>query len=409
MHSIFSQYTRVDRSTRALIGAQFFIQMINAAFIQILLIYMAKAGYNDADGADFISYRFLGVLLMSIPLGILIKGRRIKPLFITACCATPLLSILVVLAIHARQDALINLFQFLWGLGLACIQVCAIPYILRNGSEDARIEAITLSSSTWSLGGIVSGSLIFILSGISPGFFNEKNCLLFISVLGFLSLPCLAWVKKDRADDLDMSEGRKYTMADLALVLKASIPSLLLAIGAGLTIPFVGIFFFHVHGMDSHEFALLSAVTTIIVFFSFLVVPNLKYRFGVTRAIIISQAAAIFLLVNLALTQVYASVSVAVVVAAICFMFRQPLMNLVSPLAIDVTMDFVGRKNRELLSALEAAIWSGSWFLSSKIFLNLRRADLDYVWVFMITAVVYSISVIMFYRLILRPVALRSR
>lgn len=233
-------------------------------------------------------------------------------------------------------------------------------------------------------------------------FFTEKNCLMLISCLGFLSLPCLVLVKKDHVDHGLPERGNQYTMADIALVMKASVPSLLLAVGAGLTIPFVGIFFYHVHGLDSHQFAMLSAVTTVIVFFSFLMVPNLKAAFGARRSILISQSLAIFLLVNLALTQCYRGTAMAICMAGFCYLFRQPLMNMVSPLVIDVTMAFVGRKNQELLSALEAAIWSGSWFLSSKIFLNLRKADLDYVWVFMITAAIYTVSLAVFYRIILR-------
>ncbi len=403
MRYMLRQYAQVGRSTLFMIAAQFFIQMINASFIQILLIYMAKSGYTDAAGADIISYRFLGILLMSIPLGILIRGRKIKPLFILACSATPVLSILIVLAIHRQLYPLLNLFQFLWGISFSCIQVATIPYILRNSHEGARIHAITLSSATWSLGGIAGGSLIYILSGMLPAFFDEKNCLITISLLGLASLPCLLMVKTDRVQSPLDNNRAAYTMGDIKTVITASIPSLLLAIGAGLTIPFVGLFFYHIHGVDSHEFALLSAITTVVVFFSFLLVPDLKRRFGQVHAILVSQGLAIFLLVNLALTQLYSGMSVSLAVAFFCYLFRQPLMNLVTPMAIDVTMAYVGEKNRELLSALEAAIWSGSWFLSSKIFLNLRKANLDYVWVFLITAMIYTISVIIFYTIILRP------
>lgn len=403
MGHIFKQYAKLDRSTLALISAEFFIQLINASFIQILLIYMAKAGYDDAAGADFISYRFLGVLLISIPMGLFIRGRRIKPLFWISSVATPVLSILIVCSVEYHRDVLVNLFQFLWGLSLSCILVSAIPYILRNCKQNIRMEAITLSSSTWSLGGIVGGLLIYILSGIAPDFFGEKNCLIVISSLGFLSIPCLLMVTKDRVEPRSSINSDRYSLSDIQRVLMAALPSLFLAVGAGLTIPFVGLFFYHIHGFDSHEFALLSAVTTVIVFFSFLMVPNIKQKFGINRSIMVSQGIAIFLLVNLALTQLYHGMVLSVLVASFCYMFRQPLMNLVSPMAIDVSMEYVGEKNRELMSALQAAIWSGSWFLSSKIFLNLRKASLDYVWVFLITALIYTLSVVIFYHILLKP------
>ena len=47
-------------------------------------------------------------------------------------------------------------------------------------------------------------------------------------------------------------------------------------------------------------------------------------------------------------------------------MFRAPLMNMAAPLTSELTMSYVGNKNQEMLSAIVAAIWSGSWFLVQK-------------------------------------------
>ena len=67
----------------------------------------------------------------------------------------------------------------------------------------------------------------------------------------------------------------------------------------------------------------------------------------------------------------------------------------------EIVMNYVGHKNREMVSALTAAIWSGSWFVSSIIFKVLRERDVPYVEVFFITAFLYGIGVVMYYFLIL--------
>jgi len=215
-------------------------------------------------------------------------------------------------------------------------------------------------------------------------------------------------IKEEAIDKIKDKSDLVFHTQDYLVLLKAVFPTILLAIGAGLTIPFVGLFFYHVHGFDSDSFAILSSATTVIVFFSFLIVPWYKDKLGIKKAILISQGISIFFLINLALSQLYNTLTISVYIAGVCYMLRQPLMNMASPLATDVTMAYVGKKNQEIMSALQAAIWSGSWFISSKIFLYLRKANLDYVWVFLITAAIYIISVITFYFILLKSDRIRN-
>ncbi len=396
------QYKKIDPSVLNMVAAEFFIQLINTSFMVILLIYMAKTGYNDARSADFISYRFLSVLLFSIPIGLYIRNRKIKPLFYLSGFSVPVFSILIVLSIHWNKDLLLYINMFFWGLGYTCLQISSLPYILRNTDEATRMEALSLNFSTWSFGGIVGGLLIFTLKNTVPDFFDEKNILLLISIISFAGLFFISKVKKDHIPETVNHKNFYHSKKDIKLLFAAITPTLILAVGAGLTIPFVGLFFFHVHRFDSDTFAILSSLTTAIVFLSVIAVPFFKKKFGHVKSIVISQAIAIFLLVNLGLTQLYSAMLLSSIIAVFCYMFRQPLMNLAQPMITDVAMKYVGNDNREMMSALQAAIWSGSWFISSKIFSYLRKAGLDYVYIFLITAFIYTIAVIMFYLILLK-------
>ena len=53
-------------------------------------------------------------------------------------------------------------------------------------------------------------------------------------------------------------------------------------------------------------------------------------------------------------------------------------MNAASPMTSELTMYYVGRRNQEIMSALTASVWSGSWFVSMKIFSWLRQMDYRY-------------------------------
>jgi len=76
-------------------------------------------------------------------------------------------------------------------------------------------------------------------------------------------------------------------------------------------------------------------------------------------------------------------------------------MNMAQPMTSEIVMNYVGEANREIVSALISAIWSGSWFVSSLIFKELREIGISYANVFLITASLYAIAVVWYYFLIL--------
>ena len=59
-------------------------------------------------------------------------------------------------------------------------------------------------------------------------------------------------------------------------------------------------------------------------------------------------------------------------------------------------MNYVGKKNQELISALSSSLWSASWFVSAKVFEWLRLLQFRYYEIFLITAALYVIGVILF-------------
>lgn len=165
----------------------------------IMLIYMEKVGYLDHQSASFVSFRFLGVLLFAFPLGLIIKGRRLKPIFYISSILTPSLSLIILESIDQQWDIVLYATLFFWGISFTGIQISALPYILRNAKKETHTEAITLSYSTWSVAGIVSGTLIFGLSNLNPSLFDEKLVLQIMSLLGFICIFFIFSIKKKGA------------------------------------------------------------------------------------------------------------------------------------------------------------------------------------------------------------------
>jgi len=155
-----------------------------------------------------------------------------------------------------------------------------------------------------------------------------------------------------------------------------------------------------VHDMDSRSFSIVGSMTFILVTIMMLFIPVLWRRLGYGVVITLFQSLAVIALVVLGTTEWYASWSGAAWIAIAAFTVRQPLMNVAAPATSELSLYYVGEKNQELISALNASIWSGSWFFSSRIFGYLRALEVAYVNIFLMTAVMYTFAILWYVFLI---------
>ena len=394
-----------------MVAAAFLLHLINGAFVLILNIYLRKKGYADEQIAQFVSFRFLGILLFAFPLGIYIKGKALRPFFMASSILVPLCSLFLLLSIQSGHETNITLGFLLWGLSFMVLSVCGLPYIMRAAPEEVVSEAISLNFSMWSLAAIVSGSMINLLSRMKEIrimnhliILDEFHIMLFIVGLSSFSFILVLLMKeaKPRSASSHFLNNFKALRSDYDwnLIGRVLIPNMLIAVGAGLTIPFVNLFFNSVFKLDSEQFSLIGASTAGLVFLSTLFIPIIRRRYGFKVAILIPQSLAIFFLVILAFTQIASVYAWAFYLAVAAFMLRQPLMNMAGPVTSELGMKYVGARNQELISAMSSSIWSASWFISAKVFQELRRLDLEYFQIFFITAALYSVGVVFYYLLI---------
>ena len=385
------------------------MSLIHVAFILILNIYLRKQGFSDPEIASFNSLRFVGALAFALPLGIYIRGRRLKPFFIMASLMVPLTSVMIIESIHFSMTPLIQLSFILWGLGMMLMRVCSLPFIIRHTTNKNSTEALSLSASTWSLSTMVSGLIITGLDWITKIKlnpvtieFDEYGILWSITLVGGLSYfftrkidEGAKFKKRNRTGIFSL-----HKTYDWSMIFRAISPLILISIGAGLTIPFVNLFFNSVFDFNSSDFSLLSSVTAMLVFIFSLLVPTLRKKYGYWMTIVFVQTLAILCLVIMSLTEIYSSYPYALIIAIAAYIFRQPLMHMAHPASNELMMNYVGKNNQELISALSSSLWSASWFISAKIFEWLRLLNFRYYEIFLITAFLYVIGVFLYVFLI---------
>jgi len=368
----------------------------------VLPLYMARMNYNNEEIALFLTFRFIGVFLLALPIGKFIKGRKLYPFFYISALGVPLFGLASVGAIYFKMDLLIYITLFLWGSMFTFMQIPVSPFILRNSSKVNHTPAIALSYSTWSFGGIVSGVITSILCFLNKELFNEQNILIIFSLLGFVGFFFL--IKnpmKELVEERAITRDHYHKhRTDWHLITKALIPTLIIATGAGLTIPFISLFFENVHHVGTGKFSTYSAVASLLVAYAALMVPKIKKYVGYKIAIPTTQSLAVISLIALATTELYAQYSIALYIAIACYLIRQPLMNMAGPMTTELVLNYVGKNNREITSAFTSAIWSGSWVISGLLVNILFRFGYQFVNIFLITSALYAVGVIMYYVLI---------
>lgn len=403
LSDILNRYKLVEKHILYLVAAEFFLQMVNSSFLLLFNYHMAANGYEDYEIAEIIRMRFMMVMLLALPLGFLIKRVILKPFFLIASFLVPVMSLVSIYAVYERMDWLIIVSMMIWGIGFALIQVTGLPFILMYAKKETHSEAIAMFFQTWSIAIFLAGIFNYILNNLNPAFFDEGMVLALYSMIGFISIFMV--LKIDIKEIPKATEPFKFISLiedyDWRLIFNAVMPTLIIAIGAGFTIPVINLFFLNVHGVQSDDFSIYGAFTYLMVAIGMTFMPHIKRTFGYQTAITLFQSLAVLALFTMAITEYFKEWEYAVLIAIFFYIIRQPLMNVAGPMTSELSMYYVGKKNHELISALNSSIWSGSWVFSMTMFSWMRQYGLRYVSIFLITVFLYVIGVI-WYALLIR-------
>ena len=368
------------------------LQLINSAFTLLLNYLMLDHGFKDYEITSMVGNRYLTVLLCAIPLAVIVKGKKLKPFIVAGALSAPTVALLLIWSIHSHNSELIRTLMAFWGVAFSLVQVLVLPYMLLNGNKEHETESIALFFSAGNLTIIIVGIFSFVLPMLSK-LFSTEILLIIYSALGFTGAYFARLLPKEENLGTKIPFSNLHSDYDWPIIIQAIIPTFIIAFGAGFTIPFVNLFFKNVHGMDAGDFSLMNSIAFSLVVITAFFIPEVKRRFGYQVAITLVQSFSIVALFVMGATEWFKALPFALPVAVFAFIVRQPLMNMAGPMTSELTLNFVGEKNREMISALNAAIWSGCWFASAKIFSMLREASIAYSNIIFITVFFYIIGV----------------
>ncbi len=400
-------YRTLPNCVLLFVAGQFLINLINSSQFLLLNLFLKSSGLDDPGIAALASHRFVATFFLAIPAGLWLRGKPLRKPLIIGSILFPITTLAALETVRMGMMDAASVSFLLMGLGGLILNVANLPMILRMTPPGQASEALSLLFATWGAASICGGVLSSVLQSIGHidlrGLriaFDEHATLLVLTIAG-MGAPFLYAMLPD---PVPTATSRRHWMhvhrEDFPILLRALVPTLCIATGAGLSIQFLNLFFSSVYHLNSATYSVYGSMSYVLVFVFGLVVPEVKRRLGWRGAILGVQSVAVVMLALMGLTELWKQTWWALPVALVCFIFRQPLMNMAGPSTSELSMTYVGERNRELMSACSGAIWSGSWWLAARAFEVLRGQQLPYWQIFMMTAIFYLIGTISYLGLI---------
>lgn len=386
---------------------QFLINLITTAQFLLLNLFLKDKGLGDPAIAAMSSQRFVATFFLAIPAGLWLRGRPLRTPILLGSILFPITALASLEAVNAGRMDWASWLFLLMGFSGLLMNVASLPMALRLVPVHQQSETLSLLFATWAAASICGGLLSSLVQGIGQitllghhFVLDEYATLLVLTIVGCGAPFLYARLPNPAAEETRTDHWLHVRRADWKLLASALVPTVCIATGAGLSIQFLNLFFSHVFQLSSASYSAYGAISNGLVLIAGLIVPEVKRQLGWRGAIVGVQMVAVVLLAIMGFTELWKAAAWALPVAVACFIIRQPLMSMAGPATSELTMGYVGERNRELVSACSGAIWSGAWWLAARVFEVLRSHHLPYWQVFLTTSVLYLFGTVSYLFLI---------
>jgi MFS family permease len=385
---LFSEYRGIPWQARLLIYLTF-IPNVAIGFIYTDLGYylITFRGIGPTEAGFVITVMGLTLVVESIPLGIVADrfGRRRMLILGNLCASLSLLGFAL-----TNNYVLVLLVAVLEGTGEAAYAVSVSALLAGHAGDEKRTPAFSLLNILGWIAGAVGAAIISSVIGLeSFGYdLGQAHAILFavVGVLGLSITPLL----------LKIGEGPSYERRKEwlprksgSVIMKYLSYSVLLAVGAGLFVPIMTVWFNAAYGVPDDVSGLVLAVTSLLTAGVVVITPRLARRFGLVKATVVTEASSTVFMLAVPLSPNFP-------LSATLYVVRVFLMNLSSPLTQSLIMGLVSPDERGMASGIVASLWRLPNSLSTTVGLTWIGAGLIAL-PFYVATILYVVGIGLFW------------
>ncbi|WP_324734831.1 MFS transporter [Thermococcus sp. SY098] len=252
-------------------------------------------------------------------------------------------------------------------------------------SEEKRHYLFTLNSALGTAGAafgmLLGGILPKVLDGTNP----YRRTLFFAALLILIQIILMSFVSPVLGKEERKLKLRRELLVKIA---KFSLPSALIGLGAGVTIPYMGLYFNLKFGTSLESIGGLFALQQLVMALGMFSMPLLADKIGSVKTIVSFNGSATALIIALPLAPSFP-------IASIIYIVRTILMNIVNPIWDAFMMKFFTREERATSIALRSFAWTSTFGLGQ--YLGGIIFDRSLVFPFLITGFLYAASIVIFW------------
>jgi len=361
MGALTRQFRRAAGLSR---NARLFLAMVSVSalgsgmFMLFMNLFVLARGNDEAFLGLLMSSMSLSALFLGLPMGVLVDRMGRKRAMVAGSTLSVAATLLLTLP---PADWPLLVAAVFYGAGNALFMASGPAFMAENATEDERPTLFSLQSGLsllmGFLGSAVGGSLPALfgtLLRVHPESVTAYRATLLTAegMMAFALIPLLM-IREERARPA--GERRPpFTLRDFPFrrdVVALLVPELVIALGAGLLIPYLNIFFKQRFHISDSVLGLTFAVSQLLMGGATLLAPILAERWGKIRTVVFTQLASLPFLLALGFVPVLP-------VAVGAFWLRAMLMNMAGPLYTAFAMERVRENERGTVGAMIGVAYS---------------------------------------------------
>jgi len=358
--------------------------------------FLVRLGYDNSLVGNLTTASSLTALCAAIPMGYLVDRMGHKPALIWGSLG---MALAVCGMVFFPSTAVLVAMTVLIGLSNSLAGVTMGPFLMENSSEKERVYLFSFSQGLQMASGFIGSSLGGMLPtwlsgalGVNPtdSLAYGAALLAIAAGIGAGAVP-LFFLRSLRLPQAERSlfAPFSYLVSRRGEIIRPILPLLVTAIGAGLFMPFMNLFFRQVHHQPDPLIGTLFAASSLTMGIGTLIAPVLAERIGKIQVVVITQALSIPFLVMLGFSPWFAP-------AAIAYLMRAGLMNMSSPVYQTYVMERVEPKARATAASLMSMAHNFGWAISPTVS-GWLQVKYGFSPVFLLVILLYMVSIVLYW------------
>lgn len=342
---------------RYLVGSAF-MGMAFAVPWTLLSLYLDSLELPRVQIGAVISAESWGRAAVALPAAFLLASRRTVPVLVVTSLVAGLATVVLPWMSGPPQLFLANLVR---GFADQVHHVAIAPFLFRNTRVRERATAFAVAEAVHTLMAVIgaagSGQLV---AWLTPRLGTSTASMAWVicgaGVVAMLAAPMYGLIREDHAE----AQARPPLLATIwrhrLLVARFALPQLILCLGAGLVMPFLGLYFQDRFDFTPRSVGNLFACGQVLMTVGFLSSPEILRRLGYVRAIVMVEFLSIPFFLVLAFTH-----HLGLAIAA--FLIRGALMNTGHPILKNLMMEASPEGLREVQNGVLGMLWGIAWVI----------------------------------------------